>query len=179
VARRGGRVLDTAERPAPVHPVVERGLREHFAPLFYPEAALAFAGNPAIEHHVRRNAWAPAQAGADPERELGDARLRAVLRGLFDPVRADYAATARALAVDSRAGLLPDPATLARRLPGAYLPDVEAAFDDLASRGMLVQGPAPAPWSPGPRAGDLPGYAAACEAFGLDDEEEGTCSLGW
>jgi len=62
---------------------------------------------------------------------------------------------------------------LARRLPGAYLPDVEAAFDDLAERGMLVRAADGRRLGLGPRAADLPAYASACEAIGLDEDEEG------
>lgn len=182
IARRGGRVLATPERRTPVAALVERGLREHLAPFFYPEAALAFAGNPAVEHHLRANAWAPPRAACDPEQELADPRVRALVRALFDPVRADYAAAAGALAASARASgaALPDPAALARTLPGAYLPDVEAAYDDLAARGMLVRTPGAGPWAPGPRTADLAGYAAACSGSGLDENEEGlACDPGW
>jgi 1-acyl-sn-glycerol-3-phosphate acyltransferase len=171
IVRRGGRVLDAAERRTPVPAIVERGLREHVAPFFHPEAALAYAGNPAIEHHLRGNAWAPPRAGRDPEQELADPRVRAVVRALFDPVRADYAAAARALA--AAPGAVPEPAALAARLAGAYLPDVEAAYEDLAERGMLSRGREAAPWSRGPRAADLAGYAAACDAIALDEAEGG------
>jgi 1-acyl-sn-glycerol-3-phosphate acyltransferase len=164
IVRRGGRVLDSVERRAPVPALVERGLREHFAARFHPEAALAYAGNPAIEHHVRSNAWAPASGGVDPEEELADARVCALVAALFDPVRADYAATARALAAIEAGGVVPPPAVLARRLADAYLPDVEAAYEALAERGMLARRSESAPWSFGAAAGDLADYAAACAA---------------
>lgn len=182
ITRRGGRVLATPERRTPVPALVERGLREHLAPFFYPEAALAFAGNPAVEHHLRANAWASPRAGFDPEQALGDSRVRAVVGALFDPVRADYAAVAGALAASppGAGAALPDPAALARGLPGAYLPDVEAAYEDLAARGMLIRTPGAEAWSPGPGAADLAGYAAACAAPGLDESEEGSaCDPGW
>jgi fatty acyl-CoA reductase len=171
IVRRGGRVLETSERPVAVDPAVERCWREHFAPLFLPEAALGYARNPAIEHHVRENAWAPARAGLDPEQALGDRRVRAVVRALFDPVRADHAAAARALAAWEWAdGTAATPAAIAQRLPGSHLPDVEAAFRALAERGALTRGSDSARWARGPVAGALGAYADACEALGLDEE---------
>lgn len=164
IMRRGGRVLDSAQRRAAVPALVERGLREHFAARFHPEAALAYAGNPAIEHHVRCNAWAPASGGVDPEEELADARVCSIVGALFDPVRRDYAATARALASIEPGGAVPPPAALAPQLAGAYLPDVEAAYEALAERGMLARASESAPWAFGAGAGDLTDYAAACEA---------------
>ena len=185
IRQRGGRVLETRSSSAPLPPLVERSWREQFAPLFFPEAVLAFAGNPAIESHVRRNAWAAPRAGLDPERALADPRMRALLRALFDPVRADHAATARALAARAAAGgPVPEPARLVRELPDAWLPEVEAACRDLAERGMLIPG-AQSSWRFGPRAGELAAYADACARSALGDEpagrareEEDPCSPG-
>jgi len=185
IRRRGGCVLETRASRASPPPLVERSYREQFAPLFFPEAVLAFAGNPAVEAHVRRNAWARPRAGLDPERALADPRVRALLRALFDPVRVDYAATARALAARAAAGgAAPEPARLVRELPGAWLPDVEAACQDLAGRGMLIPG-AQSTWRFGPRAGELAAYAEACariapgeEPAGRAREEEDSCSPG-
>jgi 1-acyl-sn-glycerol-3-phosphate acyltransferase len=170
IVKRGGRVLDGSPRRQPVHPVVERCLREHIAPWFLPEAALAYAGNPGVTDHVRRQAWASSTAGGDPEAELADARVRAVVRALFDPVCAAKAAGARAL-LSWRGATLPAPAELARRLPDAHGPDLEALYEDLAERGMLTRADRKAAWSFGPNAGELAGYAAACELAGLRDEE--------
>ncbi len=170
IVRRGGRVLDGPTRRQPVHPVVERCLREHIAPWFLPEAALAYAGNPAIADHVRREAWAPLAAGEDPETALGDARVRAVVGALFDPVRAAKAAGARAL-LASKERPLPTPAMLAQQLPGAFGPDLEALYEDLTERGILMRADRRAPWSFGPNADELAGYAAACETEGLVEEE--------
>jgi len=170
IVRRGGRVLDGPPLRPPVHPVVERCLREHIAPWFLPEAALAYAGNPAIADHVRRQAWAPRPAGGDPEAELGDARVRAVVRALFDPVRAAKAAGARALLARETAPL-PTPAALAQQLPDAHGPDLEALYEDLTERGILMRADRHAPWSFGPNADELAAYAAACETAGLVEEE--------
>ena len=170
ITRRGGRVLDGPPRRQPVHPVIERCLREHIAPWFGPEAALAYAGNPAIADHVQRQAWAPLPAGGEPEAELGDPRVRAVVRALFDPVRAAKAAGARALLACEKTPL-PTPAMLAQRLPDAHGPDLEALYEDLTERGMLMRADRNAPWSFGPNADELAGYAAACETAGLSEEE--------
>lgn len=170
IVRRGGRVLEGAPRRQPVDPVVERCLREHIAPWFLPEASLAYAGNPAVADHVRRQAWAALPAGGDPEAELGDARVRAVVRALFDPVCAAKVAGARAL-LACETTPLPTPAALAQRLPDAHGPDLEALYDDLVERGMLVRADRHAAWSFGPNADELAGYVAACETSGLLEEE--------
>jgi hypothetical protein len=100
------------------------------------------------------------------EAELGDARVRAVLRALFGPVAEDYAGTGRVLAAAHRSGApLPTPAEVATHLGGAHLPDVEGAFEDLVERGGLVRGEDGAhDW--GSRAGALGDYADACRPEG-------------
>lgn len=183
--RRGGRVLEAPRREIPVPDLMERCMRYQFIHLFYPEAALAFAGNPAVEHHIRRNGWAPGPP-LDPEAELADARVRAVLRALFEPVRRDYAAAASALAVrwanasaggsggaaaQLGAGLgVPCPADLLGGLPGAHLPDLEGAYEDLAERGILLREAGADGFAWGPRASDVAGYAALCARSPLDAE---------
>ena len=169
LARRGGRVLAVPPRGQPVHPAIERCLRAHFIHHFYPEAVLAFAGNPAVEHHVRRNAWAPSAGLRDPHGELADPRVRAVLRALFDPIRADYAAASRALGGGAVGEAVPPPAELVRRLEGAHLPDIEGLYEDLAERGVLVRSDEERRWAWGPRADEIAGYAEACACVGAED----------
>ncbi|MCL4686528.1 SDR family oxidoreductase [Myxococcota bacterium] len=170
IVRRGGHVLDGPPRRQPVHAVTERCLREHIAPWFLAEAALAYAGNPGIEAHVRRQSWGARGAAIDAQAELADARVRSVVRALFDPVCAAKVAGVRALLADAGASL-PAPAELARRLPAAHLPDLEALYEELAEGGLLVRADRGASWSFGPRAAELLRYAAACETIGLPVEE--------
>lgn len=174
IVRRGGRVLDGPPRRRPVDPVVERCLREQIAPWFLSEAALAYPGNPAVEDHVRRQSWASPPAAVDPAAELADPKVRAVVRALFDPIRAAKAAGARAL-LAQQAHVLPAPAELLRSLPDAHLPDLEALYEELTERGVLARGDGSdrrAVWHFGPRAAELAAYAAACEWTGLPEEEE-------
>jgi len=166
IAARGGHVLEGSSAPAPACPVLARCLREHVAPHFHAEAALAYAGNPGVEHHLRANAWAP-PGPRDAEAALADARVRAVVRALFDPVRLGRAAAARALA--RAAEPLPAPAELVRSLPEAHLPDVEELYEDLAERGILARGDAQGGWRRGPRARELAAYADACAATGAEE----------
>lgn len=171
IARRGGRVLEAPRREHAVPAVIERCMRYQFSHCFHPEAALAFAGNPAAEHHVRRNGWAPGHA-LDAEAELADPRVRDVLRALFEPVCSDYAATASALARLRAAGArtAPEPAALVRELAGAHLPDVEGACEDLLERGLLSRTPEGDAILLAGRAEELAAYAMACRTPLLDPE---------
>ena len=140
LARRGGRVLDVPPRGRRCTRAIERCLRDHFVHRFYPEAVLAFAGNPAVEHHVRRNAWA-ASAGPGPgggaRRSAGAGRAARALRSDPRRLRGRGPRPRRRRAAGDG---VPPPAELVRRLEGAHLPDVEALYDDLAERGVLVRG---------------------------------------
>ncbi len=171
VHERGGRVLDVPRREHPVHPVTERCMRYQFLHLFYPEASLAFAGNPAVEHHIRRNAWAPAASARDPETALGEPRTRALLAALFEPVARGYAATARSLGVPAPGEPVPGPEAVVASLEDVALPDVEGAFDDLGERGVLLRDESAGRWLWGPRADDVVPYAEACERISLGGEE--------
>lgn len=169
LARRGGRVLEVSRREQDVPDVIERCMRYQFAHRFHPEAALAFRGNPAVEHHVRRNGYTPGHT-LDPETELADPRVRGVLRALFGPVARDYAGAARVLAARAHpAAPVPSPAEVAWQLRDAHLPDVEGAFEDLAERGLLARDGAGRGWSWGPRAGELEAWAAQCERLEIEE----------
>jgi 1-acyl-sn-glycerol-3-phosphate acyltransferase len=160
--RRGGRVLEVARREQAVPDVIERCMRYQFLHLFYPEATLAYAGNPAVEHHIRRNGYAPGHA-LDPEAELSDPRVRSVLRALFEPVRADYAGTAGVLAERLRATTdVPEPAEVTRERTGAHRPDIEGAFEDLVERGALVRDAESGRHAFGPAATEIGSYAHLC-----------------
>jgi len=169
LARRGGRVLEVPRREQEVPDEIERCMRYQFQHRFHPEAALAFRGNPAVEHHVRRNGYAPGHV-LDPEAELADPRVRALLRALFGPVARDYAATARVLAGRAHpAAAVPSPAEVVRQLRDAHLPDVEGAFEDLAQRGMLERDEATGGYGWGARADELEAWAAQCERLEIEE----------
>lgn len=163
IVRRGGRVLDVPRLGRPVHGAVERSFRSHFQHLFYPEAVLAFPGNPAVESHTRRNGWIPA-ARVDVEAELADPRVQQLVQALAAPVCRDYAAAAAALGQGRPGEPVPVGAAEVVRDTGgiAHLPDVEDAFEDLAERGILATDAEGRASRFGPRASEIGAYRDAC-----------------
>jgi len=137
--RRGGRVIDTRLRSEDaVDPTVERGMRYHWIHLFYPEAVAAFPNQPAIRHHITLNGYAP-RDHIDLNAGLQDPRVRKLLTTLFKPVCRDYEIVAESLGepimpLDSLSAK-----SLIIRQPEAHLPTLEAAFEDLLQRGILVR----------------------------------------
>jgi len=168
ITRRGGRVLDVPPCAHPVTGTIERTFRWHFQHLFYPEAALVFGGNPAIESHIRRNGWSPA-ALVDLEVEIADKRMQRLIHALFDRVCRDYVATAEALGAEHGSeALTVSPRDVISALGGrGHLPDVEDAFADLAERGIVVSDDAGGWRACGPRAAEIDVYRDACLA-GVD-----------
>lgn len=157
IERRGGRVLDTNMK-GEIPPMHERCMRYQFEHLFYDEAEKAFAGNPAIENHLRLNRYI--EAGDGPivdERE--DVRLRSLLHALFGPVMRDYAAGIELLGKPGDTLELNTPASLVRARPGLHLPDVEGLFDDLTRRNILARDEESRTWRWGADAGDIEAYA--------------------
>ncbi|MDJ0869615.1 MAG: SDR family oxidoreductase, partial [Myxococcota bacterium] len=135
---RGVRVLDSSlDGAETLDPVLAGCVRHHFEHAFFPELRAAFGWHPVVVHQLRRNAHAE-----PPARDLGaaleDARMRDLLRALFEPVCRDYALAAASLGDPSGAPRVRTPAELARRERSAWLPNLEAAFSDLVERGVLV-----------------------------------------
>ncbi len=158
VTRRGGRVLATPGGQEPLGAIIERCMRYQFEHLFYAEAALAFAGHPAVEHYIRRNSYRSV-ATNDLDRDLGDPCGRQVLQTLFEPVCEAYAAVAEALGSPAAPPRIASPVELVRAQPAIFLPDAEAAFEDLTERGVLVRQSRGYVW--GPRATEIDAYRAA------------------
>lgn len=166
IRRRGGSVLDTQRRDEAVSPLIERCMHYQFEHLFYAEAALAFAGHPAIKSHIRLNRFAET-APPNPELELQDPRVLRLLRALFGPVVRDYQAVAAALGEPDTPLDVKSPAALVRSRPGEmlHLPDVEGAFEDLAERRILHYDQDESIYCWGPEAAEIASYRECLARF--------------
>ena len=136
----------------------ERCMRYQFEHLFYEEAEKAFAGNPAIDNHLRLNRYIET-AGERAVDERADPRLRKFLHALFDPVMRNYATAIDMLGEPGAVLELNTPAAVVRARDGLHLPDVEALFDDLTRRNILVFDKETRTWRWGASAGDIEAYA--------------------
>jgi len=159
IVQRGGSVLKTKHRDEAVSPLIERCMRYQFAHLFYAEAALAFAGHPAIESHIRRNHFA--ELGIpNLQAELQDPHLLQLLRAMFGPVVRDYQAVADALGEPGTplAGSSPVAMVQSRQGENLHLPDVEGAFEDLTERHILLYDDEEQIYGWGPKAEEIKTY---------------------
>ena len=159
---RGGRVIDTRLKSEDtIDPIVERGMRYHWIHLFYPEAVAAFPNQPAIRHHVTLNGYAP-QDHIDVNAELQDPKVRKLLTTLFKPVCRDYEIVAESLGEP----IVPLNSLSAKsiiiRQPEAHLPTLEAAFEDLLHREIIVNSDENGRFAWGPQAEDISDYRALC-----------------
>jgi 1-acyl-sn-glycerol-3-phosphate acyltransferase len=176
VARRGGRVLDSDCAYTSISASAALCMRHQFEHFFYADAADAFSGNPAIEHLIRRNGYPKRDAGREAP-DGADPHLARVLRALFAPVCRDFSAVARALGSPGTAPALGSPRAALDAGRVAHLPHAEAAFEDLAARGILVREGAGFAW--GPRADEIEAYRAACaRGFAADSAECQPSQLG-
>lgn len=138
IERRGGTVLDSplAVR-GHVDAVTEQCMRYHWMHLFYPEARALWPQHPAIVHHTEQNGWhRPTRAISDVD--LREPRLLALLHALFEPVARDYAKVAESLGSTDHAPRHASARSLLHEAPGAHLPHLQAALEDLAARDILV-----------------------------------------
>ncbi|MCH8247874.1 MAG: SDR family oxidoreductase [Bacteroidetes bacterium] len=159
---RGGHVIDTRLRSEDaIDPIVERGMRYHWIHLFYPEAVAAFPNQPAIRHHITLNGYAPRDR-IDVNAELKDPKVRKLLTSLFKPVCRDYEIVAESLGEP----IVPLNSLTAKsiviRQPEAHLPTLEAAFEDLLHREILVRADEGDGFAWGPQAEDIGDYRALC-----------------
>jgi fatty acyl-CoA reductase len=166
IERRGGSVLDTYLKDDGVSPLHERCMRYQFEHLFYTEAEQAFAGNPAIQSHIRRNRYAHV---TPPHRGVGreDPRTAVFLRALFGEVVRNYRITIDALGDPGTALELATPLAVvkARLDDELHVPDVEGAFEDLAQRNILAYDEEHKAWFWGPAADELAAYRDALGNF--------------
>ncbi|WP_426752515.1 SDR family oxidoreductase [Myxococcus sp. Y35] len=86
IERRGGRVLASdLPVPNPLPPALAHSLRNQWQHWFAGDVLARQPGNPALEDHLSRYRWC-----ATPFAEMGDARVDAVVKALFEPVVRDY-----------------------------------------------------------------------------------------
>lgn len=159
IERRGGSVLRTYLKDDGVPRAHERCMRYQYEHLFYAEAEQAFAGNPAIENHIRTNRYGEF-AAPDMRSEPEDPHLLPFLRVLFGQVVRNYRVVADALGDPSSPLVLNTPLAVlnARSADELHIPDVESAFDDLTRRGILAFDEDGRNYSWGPEAAQLPAY---------------------
>jgi len=159
IVQRGGSVLKTKHRDEEVSPLIERCMRYQFAHLFYAEAALAFAGHPAIESHIRKNRFAELSM-PNLQAELQDPHLLQLLRAMFGPVVRDYQAVADALGEPGTPPAVSSPVAMVQSRQGEnlHLPDVEGAFEDLTERHILLFDEEEQIYGWGPKAEEIKTY---------------------
>ena len=159
---RGGSVIDTRLRSEDaIDPTVERGMRYHWIHLFYQEAEAAFPNQPAIKHHIALNGYASRER-IDINAELQNPKVRKLLTTLFKPVCRDYEIVAESLGEP----IVPLNSLSAKSIvnsqPEAHLPTLEAAFEDLLHREILVKTDESDGFAWGPQAEDIRDYRKLC-----------------
>ena len=130
--RRGGLVLDSPLQGWDRVPeLVRRTYETQWMHLFYADALERYGPDSAVGEHVCRNGfWYPAAPAA-----ADDLLTHRVLKALFDPICEDYERVAAEIAAFPAEGATV--LDVVRRLPGAFLRDVEDALDSLADAGVL------------------------------------------
>ena len=166
IERRGGSVLRTYLDDRDVSPLHERGMRYQYEHLFYAEAELSFSGNPAIRSHIRRNRYGTF-ATPDNGTAQDDPRVLLFLRALFGDVVRNYRIVVDALGSPAVPLKLNTPLAVvrARQADELHIPDIEGAFDDLASRHILSSDKEENTYFWGPNAAELDAYRAALQRF--------------
>ncbi|MFL5927719.1 MAG: SDR family oxidoreductase [Gaiellaceae bacterium] len=148
VRARGGCVLESSlDVPEAADPSLRASLRHQVEHLAYPEARLALGQNPIVTHHLARNDFVRSPPAAEA---LADPYGHLLLRAVLGPVFRDYVRVAERL---GSGATVESPRAFVRSEPDCVLSNVEAAFDDLARRGVLERDGSS--WSWGPRAADL------------------------
>ncbi|MSQ82379.1 MAG: NAD-dependent epimerase/dehydratase family protein [Myxococcales bacterium] len=141
IERRGGQVIDSPlGGEDSLDPVTEHSLRYQWQHLFMDEALALWPQHMALTHHVATNSYHRQDYTATGA-ELHDPRLHKLLRALFEPVARDYGRVAHALGSPEFAPRYATASTAVHELPDAYLPTIQAAFDDLVARSILAVGP--------------------------------------
>jgi 1-acyl-sn-glycerol-3-phosphate acyltransferase len=152
IRARGGRVLESPLSDGePLDPRVESALAHQLELLFHPDARRTLGAHPAVADHLERNDFR--MRAPHPDQPLDEVGAAVVAR-LFEPICRDYERVAAALGAPGERLAVDSPAALVRREPERHLPNVEAAFADLARRGVLERCGDGYVW--GPQAGDLP-----------------------
>ena len=166
IEQRGGSVLRTFLKDDGVCALHERCMRYQYEHLFYAEAEKAFAGNPAIENHIRANRYG--EFAAPPGRdEPEDPRNHVFLRALFGQVVRNYRVVLDALGEPGSAMEVNSPlaAVKAHLDKELHIADVEALFGDLEHRNILAFDREEKTYFWGPEAGGIKAYREAVDRF--------------
>jgi 1-acyl-sn-glycerol-3-phosphate acyltransferase len=160
--RRGGLVIDSPlELQGSVDPVTELSMRWHWMHLWYPEARALWPDHPVVQHHTAAHGWhMPERQPSDAD--LRDPRVHQLLRALFEPVARDYATVAASVGQPPWPPRHASARSLLHDAAGSHLPYLQAAFDDLAERGVLVVDRKDGAIAWGPHADQLAAYREAC-----------------
>ena len=166
IERRGGSVLRTYLNDDGIPALHERCMRYQYEHLFYAEAEHVFAGNPAIENHIRLNRFG-VFVPPDGEVEPKDPQDLKFLRALFGQVVRNYRLVTAALGDPAASLALNTPLAVIRACPDdqLHIPDVEAAFDDLTGRRILAYNEQDKTYSWGPEAVALKAYCECLHRF--------------
>lgn len=159
IRRSGGRVLES-DLPVPrrASAALLQSLRNQWMHWFYADALALFPDSFIVRDHVERNGWTDVVADCD-------ARAKAVVEALFEPVVADYALVGRSLGQQGKPLAYEGPCALVQAFPNAHLPHLEDAYQSLAERGILVE-TKPGSFAWGPNAADVEQWRAACTLEG-------------
>lgn len=162
ILRRGGQIIDSRlAGEEDVSATMEQCMRYHWLHLFYGEAVAAYPHHPAIQHHCRLNGYAAQPGDLNVDAELQDPCVRALLQALFEPICRDYVTVTDALGSPSGRVAVSTPKAVVQKVATAHLPNVEACFEDLVQRGILVATVGDE-YEWGPNATHLADYAATC-----------------
>ena len=166
IERRGGSVLSTFLDDEGVCALHERCMRYQYEHLFYAEAEQTFAGNPAIENHIRANRYAnfPApERGEEPE----DPHVQVFLRALFGQVVRNYRIAVDALGKPGSTIEFSSPLALVKARPedNLHIPDVRGVFEDLEKQDILAYDEEEKSWFWGPEAEQVKAYRDALDHF--------------
>lgn len=139
--RRGANILASDLRSAPLDQETGRGMHYHFQHIFYPDLLQRYPDHPALRHHIEQHGFIAAELMPEVPAKP-DARLDKLLAILFEPICADYQRVAASLGPKDGALLAPPVQSLVRNSTDAHLPDLNAAYDALVARQIIVADPA-------------------------------------
>ncbi|WP_426747661.1 SDR family oxidoreductase [Myxococcus faecalis] len=145
IERRGGRVIASElPVPSPLTPTLAHSLRNQWQNWFAGDVLARQPGNPALETHLSRYRWC-----ATPLAEMGDARVDAVVKALFEPVVRDYLEATKVSA----------PCEL-KAVPVAHRPHLDGVVQALLSLDIVKPSGDDLEW--GPNAAQLAQFQQAC-----------------
>ena len=135
--RRGATILKSDLKSVPIDYETGRGMHYHFQHVFYPDLLKRYPDHPALRHHIEAHGFVPSELMPAPSAKA-DARLERLLEILFEPICSDYQRVAESLGPKDGALLAPPVQSLVRNSATAHLPDLNAAYDALVARKIIV-----------------------------------------